>query len=168
MSLDKIKEGALELKDLREQKDSLNAQLKEINENIRDLEEHTLDSLMSDMGLSDVTVDGVHIRKGVVFRGGVTSHSDPDAFKYLFDSHNEGALKQVVMIDLANHADVTDLLDQAGVDYRIQYSIHHMTLSSILKELVLDGKLSTEDFEKYSIYAQPQIKVEVKEKRRNG
>lgn len=167
MSLAEIKEGALELKDLRDQKDSLNAQLKTINEEIRELEEHTLDSLMSDMGISDVTIDDVRIRKGVVFRGGVTSHTDKDAFKYLFDSNNEGALKQQVVIDLTNNPEIPERLAAMGIDYKIQYSIHHMTLSSILKELVLDGKLSTEDFEKYSIYAQPQIKIEVKEKRRN-
>ena len=58
--------------------------------------------------------------------------------------------------------DATTFLDRVGIGYVIQYSIHHMTLSSILKELVTEGKLSTEDFEKYSIYAQPQIKVEMK------
>lgn len=165
MSLEELKADALKLKDLRDQKDSLNTQLKEINESIRSLEEYQMDSMMSDMGLSDVTVDGVHIKRGVVFRGGVTSHSDKDAFKYLFDSHNDGALKQVAMVDLAVHPEVVDLLERAGIAYKIQYSIHHMTLSSILKELVLDGKLSTADFDTYNIYAQPQIKVEIKEKK---
>ena len=117
---------------------------------------------MEDMGLSDVTVDGVRIRRGVVFRGGVTSHSDKDAFKYLFDSHNDGALKQQLIVDLSEYPKLPELLHEMGTNYKIQYSIHHMTLSSILKELFADGKLSTEDFERYSIYAQPQIKVEVK------
>ena len=163
MSLQEVKDEALVLKGLREQKDSLNTQLKTINEEIRELEEHTINSLMTDMGITDVTVDNVRIRKGVVFRGGVTSHSDPEAFQYLFDSNNEGALKQVVMIDLAAHPDIAEMLSAMGIEYKIQYSIHHMTLSSIIKELVMEGKLSTDDFEKYSIYAQPQIKVEVKE-----
>lgn len=162
MSLKEIKEEALELRDLRMQKDSLNSQLKEINESIKDLEEHKLDSAMEDMGLSDVTVDGVRIRRGIVFRGGVTSHSDKDAFKYLFDSHNEGALKQQLIVDLSEYPKLPELLHEMEINYKIQYSIHHMTLSSILKELFADGKLSTEDFERYSIYAQPQIKVEVK------
>lgn len=162
MSLKEIKEEALELRELRMQKDSLNSQLKEVNESIKDLEEYKLDSAMEDMGLSDVTVDGVRIRRGVVFRGGVTSHSDKDAFKYLFDSHNDGALKQQLIVDLSEYPKLPELLHEREINYKIQYSIHHMTLSSILKELFADGKLSTEDFERYSIYAQPQIKVEVK------
>lgn len=163
MSLEEIKEGALNLKELRDQKDSLNSQLKQVNESIRELEEHRLDSLMSDMGITDVTVDNVHIRKGVVYRGGVTSHTDKDAFKYLFDSHNEGALKQKLCIDLAKYPELPDVLTDMGINFEINYSIHHMTLSSILKELFTEGKLSTEDFERYSIYAQPQIKVDVKQ-----
>lgn len=161
MSLEQVKEEALELRELRSQKDSLNAQLKSINEQIKDVEEHKLDGLMSDMGVTDVTVDGVHIRRGVVFRGGVTSHTDKDAFKYLFDSHNEGALHQDLIVDLANYPELPGILQDMGIDFNIKYSIHHMTLSSILKELFAAGKLSTEDFDTYSIYAQPQIKVEV-------
>lgn len=160
MTLADIKEKALELKDLREQKDSLNARLKAINEDIRNVEEHALPEMMDDMGITDVTVDDVHIKRGVVFRGGVTSHTNKDAFKYLFDSDNGGALKQSLIVDLANYPDMGSILDRMGVEYEIKYTIHHMTLSSILKELVTNGTLSTEDFEKYSIYAQPQIKVD--------
>lgn len=163
MSLSKIKEDALRLKDLRDQKDHLNLQLKDINNSIKALEEYQLNSEMEDAGISEVTVDNVHIKKGIVFRGGVTSHTDKDAFKYLFDTDNEGALKQKVIIDLAQYPEAPDLLSKLNICYEIQYTIHHMTLSSILKELVSEGKLSTEDFDRYSIYAQPQIKVEIRE-----
>lgn len=162
MTLQEIREGAIELKKLRDKKSSLDSELKDINEAIRDIEEHKLSRLMDNDGLTDVTIEGVRVKRGVVFRGGVTSHTDKEAFKYLFDTNNEGALKQRVMIDLANYPGVIDLLNEFGIKYDISYSIHHMTLSSLLKELVMDGKLSTEDFEKYSIYAQPQIKVEMK------
>lgn len=164
MSLDEIKTDALRLKSLRDQKEKLNEQLKDVNLKIRDLEEFKLNSMMNDLKITDVTVDNVHIKKGTVFRGGVTSHTDKEAFQYLFDSHNEGALKQVIMINLAKYPNIPELLSKLHISYDIQYSIHHMTLSSILKELVLEGKLSTSDFEKYSIYAQPQIKVDVNTK----
>ena len=162
MSLRDVKEKALELYDLREKKKSLDTELKSINESIRGLEEHALNSLMEDMGITDVTVDDVHIKRGTIFRGGVTSHTDKDAFKYLFDSHNEGALKQELIVDLSKYPELPAILDKTGVEYTRKYSIHHMTLSSILRELFSEGSLSTDDFEKYSIYAQPQIKVETK------
>lgn len=162
LSLQEIKQDALRLKSLRDQKETLNQQLKDVNSSIRELEEFQLSSAMDDIGISDVTVDDVHIRKGIIFRGGVTSHTDKDAFKYLYDTNNEGALKKKVIIDLDRYPNVVALLLGEGIGYDIQYSIHHMTLSSILKDLVAEGKLSTEDFDKYSIYAQPQIKVEMK------
>lgn len=162
MSLQDIKEKALRLKSLRDEKDSLNQQLKDLNQSIRTLEEYEISSEMDDIGISDVTVDDVHIKRGVIFRGGVTSHTDKEAFQYLFDTNNDAALKKKLIIDLEQYPNAPSLLSNTGIGYEIQYSIHHMTLSSILKELVGEGKLSTDDFEKYSIYAQPQIKVEMK------
>ena len=86
MSLEEIKAEALKLKALRDRKDSLMHELKEVNESISASEEHTLDSLMEDAGVSDVTVDGVRIKRGAIFRGGVTSSSERDKFKFLFDT----------------------------------------------------------------------------------
>ena len=162
MSLELIKEKALELKGLRAKKEELNDSIKTVNDGIKTLEEKQIPSMMDDLGVSDITIDGVKVKRGVVFRGGVTKHTDKDAFKYLFDSHNDGALKQVISIDLTQNPQAQEVLDELNIPYSVEYSIHHMTLSSILKELVGDGKLTTDDFDKYSIYAQPQIKVEVK------
>lgn len=162
MSLELIKEKALELKGLRAKKEELNDSIKTVNEGIKTLEEKQIPSMMDDLGVSDITIDGVKVKRGVVFRGGVTKHTDKDAFKYLFDSHNDGALKQVISIDLTQNPQAQEILDELNIPYSVEYSIHHMTLSSILKELVGDGKLTTDDFDKYSIYAQPQIKVETK------
>lgn len=163
MSLEKIKEEALELKKLRDEKESLNEQLKDVNERIREIEEFTLSTSLDEEGISDVTIDGVQIKKGLIFRGGCTKSNSKDVFQYLFDTDNEGALKQHIIIDLAAHPELPDYLSNSGVRYEVAYSIHHMTLSSILKDLVAEGKLTTEDFEKYKIYPQPQIKVNIKE-----
>lgn len=163
MSLQEIKEKALELSELRSTKAKLNDSLKETNEKIAELENKVISSMMDDEGISDITIDDVRVKRGVIFRGGVTSHTDKDAFKYLFDTDNGGALRQNVIIDLTQYPDIIKELEAMGIGYSVQYSIHHMTLSSILKELVTEGKLSVNDFDKYSIYAQPQIKVEIKE-----
>jgi hypothetical protein len=114
---------------------------------------------MLDEGVSELTVDGLKIKRDVVYRGGVTSNTDKAAFQYLFDTDNEAALKQECIISLADHPDIAATLDELGISYDIKYSIHHMTLSSILKELVMDGRFSTEDIEKYSVYVQPKITI---------
>lgn len=162
MSLEEIKENAIELKKLREEKEALNDKLKDINDSIRDIEEHRLSSMMDDEGITDITLGDIRVKRGVVFRGGITTTSNPDDFKYLFDTDNSGALKQKILIDMAEHPEVPETLDSLGISYEKIYSIHHMTLSSIIKELFTEGKLSTEDLDKYRIYAQPQVKVEQK------
>lgn len=162
MSLEEIKEDALKLKKLRDEKDQLNDRLKMLNESIKDIEEYTLSRSLDEAGISDITLNNVHIKKSLIFRGGYTKSNDKDDFKFLFDTNNEGALKQQVVVDLGQNPEFPSLLEKYHIPYEIVYSVHHMTLSSILKELVNEGKISTEDFERYNIYAQPQIKVEVK------
>lgn len=169
MSLEEIKEKALELKSLREKKDSLSGDLKDVNEQIKCLEEYTLSTIMDDDGISDVTIDGVRVRRGAILRGGILSSTNREDFKFLFDTNNDGALKKKLIIDIEGVdpvvlGNVKSLIEGAGLKPEVSYTIHHMTLSSILKELVSDGTLSTEDFDRYKIYSQPQIKVEVKEK----
>lgn len=170
MSLETIKANALKLKELRDKKSSLNDELSEVNSQIRDLEEFKLDADMENLGLSDITIDGIQIKRGVVFRGNVTTSTDKNDFEFLFDSNNDGALHQMLMVDISEVDPdfLKRILDNNQIPYEIKYTIHHATLSSILKELVGEGKLSTSDFEKYKIYAQPQIKVTTKEEEKNG
>lgn len=167
MSLESIREKALELKKLRDKKNTLNDELSEVSRQIKDLEESQIDKEMDDLGLSDVTINGVQVKRGVIFRGNITTSTNKNDFQFLFDTENEGALKQMILIDISTikASYVQGILDEHFIPYEIKYTIHHATLSSILKDLVENGKLSTEDFDKFRIYAQPQIKVKVDEKK---
>ena len=159
MTVEDIKIKALELRKQRRLKDRCEELLRRVNAEIKKIEESELNSAMLDEGVSELTVDGLKIKRDVVYRGGVTSNTDKAAFQYLFDTDNEAALKQECIISLADHPDIAATLDELGITYDIKYSIHHMTLSSILKELVMEGKFSTEDIEKYSVYVQPRITI---------
>jgi hypothetical protein len=158
----KIYELAKELKSLRDIKKQAEDAVKDANEKIKDIEEHKLNDLMLNEGINNVNLNDLEISKSLVFRGGYTKHSDPEAFQFLFDTHNEGALKQTVTVDLSVCPRICFLLDEENIPYKVEYSIHHMTLSSIIKELVEAGKFTTEDIDKYSVYVQPQIKVKQK------
>lgn len=159
MSIQEVEKLAKELKKRRETKADLEKKLTKVNESIKDIEENKLNSAMLDLGVSQLTVNDLDIKRTVVFRGGCTSNQDKEAFKYLYDTNNEGALKKSVLIDLDENPDVATILDDNDVTYKITYAIHHATLSSILKTLFEEGKLGTDDIEKYSIYVQPQIKI---------
>ena len=150
---------ANELKEIREKKKETEELVKQYSIAIKNIEEKQLAQLMDEQQISKISLQDLDISKSLVYRGGYTKHSDRDAFKFLFDSNNQGALHQYLIIDLAECPGAEFILQDQDVPYRTEYSIHHATLSSILKELIESGKLSTEDIEKYNIYIQPQIKV---------
>lgn len=160
--VEKIHELATELYNLRELKKQKEEEVKNLNASIKQIEEKDLSSLLDEQGINRVSLDDMDISKSLIFRGGYTKHTNKDAFKFLFDSNNDGALKQFLIIDLAAHPGAEFVLMSEDIPYKIEYSIHHMTLSSILKELVESGQLSTDDMDKYSVYAQPQVKVKLR------
>lgn len=160
--VEQIKDLATQLINARTEKATLENQIKEINKKIKDIEEDKLSSLLDEQGISKITIEEMDIAKSLVFRCPYTKHTDPDAFKLLFESNNGDALKQHLIVDLQDCPHAPIELDVKGIPYKIEYSIHHATLSSILKELAESGKLSTDDIEKYSIYVQPQVRIKMR------
>lgn len=157
--LSKVHELADELVSAREMKKQYEDKLKDINSQIKDIEENKLNNLLLDLGINKISLDDMDISKSVVFRGGYTKHSDPAAFQFLYDSHNDGALKKHIIVDLEAYPRAGFVLMENGIRYTEEYSIHHATLSSIIKELVEAGKFTTDDIDKYSVYVQPQVKI---------
>lgn len=158
-NLDKVRELAKQLDQARHTKNEYEEKLKEINKEIRDIEECKLSPMLDELGISKMSLDNMDIAKSVIFRCPYTKHTDKDAFKFLFDSNNDGALKKQLIVDLEVYPRAAFELDLLGIEYKEEYSIHHATLSSIIKELVETGKFTTDDIEKYSIYIQPQVKI---------
>lgn len=156
---EQVKELAQQLASAREEKKVYEDKIKDINSTIKNLEETKLNNLMLELGISKVSLDDMDISRSVVFRGGYTKHSDPEAFQFLYDSHNDGALKKHIIVDLEAYPRAGLVLEENGIKYTEEYSIHHATLSSIIKELVEAGQFTTDDIDKYSVYVQPQIKV---------
>jgi hypothetical protein len=161
MDIDTIRNLASHLYEIRAKKKELENAVKDCNEEIKRIEEGTLNNAMIDLGINSVSLENMDISKSVVFRGGYTKHEDPEAFKFLFDSNNDGALKKHIIVDLEAYPRAGFVLMENDIEYKTEYSIHHATLSSIIKELVETGKFSTDDIEKYSVYVQPQIKIKV-------
>ena len=158
----KVHELAEELSEARELKKEYEDRLKDLGNKIKNIEEKKLAGLLDELGISKVSLDDMDISKTLIFRGGYTKHEDPDAFRFLFDSNNDGALKKQIIVNLEDYPGLPIDLDVKGVKYKIEYSIHHATLSSIIKELVEAGKFTTDDIDRYSVYVQPQVKIKKK------
>lgn len=159
---DRIYELAKELHILRALKKQAEDAVKDTNKQIKEIEETKLNDLLNEEGISKIDINDLEISKSLAFRCGYSKHTDPKAFKFLFDTNNDGALKQHVIVDLAACPGICFILDEKDIPYKVEYSIHPMTLSSIIKELVESGRFSTNDIDKYNVYVQPQIKVKQK------
>lgn len=161
MDTERIKELASELQDKRAEKADLENKVKQLNAEIKDIEEGSLNSLLQEDNISAIDVDGMKITKTLVYRGGIFKSENKEDFQLLFDTHNEGALKQHLIIDMSAEEakDAELILGLNGIPYSIQYTIHNATLSSILKQIVEEGQFSTEDFERYKVYPQPKITI---------
>jgi len=159
MDMNGVRELAEQLYSVRARKKELEDAVKTCNEEIKRIEEGTLNEAMLDLGISRVTLDNMDITKSLVFRGGYTKHKNSEAFQFLFDSNNDGALKKHLIVDLEAYPRAGFVLMEHDIEYETEYSIHHATLSSIIKELVESGQFSTDDIERYSVYVQPQIKI---------
>lgn len=164
MSIDEIRQLASDLYDIRVRKKALEEEIKQCNKDIKRIEEGSLNEAMLDSEITRVELNGMDISKTLVFRGGYTTHENPEAFQFLFDSNNDGALQKHLIVDLEAYPRAAFVLMEHDIEYTTKYSIHHATLSSIIKELVEAGRFSTEDIEKYDVYVQPQIKI----KKRTG
>lgn len=160
MSNAEIKKQAKDLQSNRAKVKALEEKIDKLKKDGSQIEKE-LFSLMEDDGMAKATLDDIEVSRKITFRGSVLKHTDKEAFKYLTDSNNEDALKQQILIDLTTNDkdEVVNILEENGVDFEVAYSIHHATLSSLLGQLVADGKLTTEDFEKYSIFCQNQVTV---------
>lgn len=160
--MQEVREYADKLLRLRAKKKELEEAIKTNNEEIRDIEEYKLAPMLDDMGITQVHMSDMDISRSVVFRGNCTKSTDKEAFQYLFDTDNDGALSKLLIVNYEAYPEAVMHLIEADIPYRIEYSIHHATLSSIIRELVEAGKLTTEDIENYRIYMQPQVKVKEK------
>lgn len=157
--INKVRELAEQLLEARASKKEYEEKLKQINKDIKDIEEKELAGLLDELCVSKLSVANMDITKSVVFRPGYTKHSDPEAFQFLFDTNNDGALKKRIIVNLEDYPALPIDLDVKGINYEIEYSIHHATLGSIIKELVEAGKFSIDDIMKYDVYVQPQVKI---------
>ena len=157
-----IRNHALELLNMKNSAAELTNQLDQLARQIREKEEKIIPDLMDELDMEKVSFSDMDISKTVKYRSSVTKANQDEAFKYLTDSGNEGVIKETITIDVKNNPDIIEILNEHSVLYDHAQSVHHATLSKVITGLVEEGKLSSEDFATFSIYAQPVLKIKVK------
>lgn len=147
---------------LKSEQEELKNQLSEVNSLVKQKEEVDIPYIMDSLDVNKISFNDMDITKSIKYRSNITKSNQLTAFEYLKNSNNEAAIKKIITIDFNNNPAIIKLLDENNIVYDITQSVHHATLSKIITELIEEGKLSTEEFETFSIYAQSSIKIKVK------
>lgn len=115
---------------------------------------------LEDNDIEDITIEDFKVKLGYTYKGNITSTQDKENFKYLYDTSNEGCIKKKAIIDLDRYPEVVAQLKEIGVnDVEEKYDVHHMTLSSTLKQLIESGEMTAEQMEIYNVYKKPKLTV---------
>lgn len=120
--------------------------------------------MMDDADVQEIVVGDYKVKAGVIYRSSITKANQEDAFKFLYDTQNEGIIKKNLIICAEQIEDAEALLQQNEIAFEKDLRVDNRVLGRVVRELVEDGKMGTDDMEKFSVYIQPDIKITAKKK----
>lgn len=126
------------------------------------IKEQMIPELMDEMGMEDfTTTEGIKITVKEDIRASITAANAPEAFRWLRDNGHANLIKRKITVTPANDEQGTEVLDRlAGLEVEDKPSVHPMTLSAWVREMLRDGK--DIPMEPFGVFRQRVSKVEVK------
>ena len=115
--------------------------------------------MLDDAGVEEIKVGDYKVKNGVIYRSNITKANQKEAFQFLYDTDNGGIVKKVITINPEMIDDAETLLQGAGVSFETELKVDNRVLGRVVRELVEEGKMSTDDMDKFSIYVQPDVKI---------
>jgi hypothetical protein len=164
-----IRQKAIELRDLYLEKQDIENSLKKANEQITNIERHELVDLFNDAGVTSVTVepDGNHpgfiASRNTVYSAAIPEDKRLEAFQW-FETNGHGDLvKSVIEIvfgmqEFEKRLRVMKLLDDNGIEYWNNESVHHMTLKAFVKRELQAGHVLPADLLGSRVFDEIKIK----------
>lgn len=120
--------------------------------------------MMDDADVQEIVVGDYKVKAGVIYRSSITKANQEDAFKFLYDTQNEGIIKKNLIICAEQIEDAEAILQQNEIAFEKDLRVDNRVLGRVVRELVEDGKMNTDDMDKFSVYIQPDIKITAKKK----
>lgn len=159
MQSEKLLQRILEVENLQEEIDALSLQIGEKKARVERIMDKEIPDMMDEAGVSEIKVEGYKVKNGIVYRSNITKANAPAAFKFLYDTNNEGIIKKNILIDEEQLDIAEKLLKAAKVTFTTELKVDNRTLGRVVRELVEAGKMNTEDMEKFSLFTQPDVKI---------
>jgi hypothetical protein len=123
--------------------EELRAQLKDKEDQLRELSEKTIPTIMDEIGLSSFSLNsGTKIETYCFFRGTFNEENAENALDWLRETGNEGIVKYQFSINASDKEvleKVRDISKTDSVSLQIKPTIHPSTLSAFIREQVSSG-----------------------------
>jgi len=102
-------------------------------------------SLMDEMGVDRIDVDGVTVRRQMIVSASIPPDRKEEAFEWLRDNHLDDIIKNDVTVSFGKGednmaGDAVETLRERGFDPMVKTHIHPMTLKAFVRERIEAGK----------------------------
>ena len=120
-------------------------QMKQLREQRQKLTVELIPSLMDEMGVERVDVDGVTVTRRLIVSASIPEEKREQAFGWLRDNSLDDIIKNDVVLSFGKGQDniaksAIGLLREEGYEPEVKTHIHPMTLKAFVKERVEAGK----------------------------
>jgi hypothetical protein len=133
------------LRNVEQQIDDTENHLKALKQQKHKLSVENIPSLMDEMGVDRIDVDGVTVTRKMMVHASIPVDRKEDAFSWLRENGLDDIIKNDVSISFGKGednmaGDVVGLLQERGFDPQTKTHIHPSTLKAFVKERLENGK----------------------------
>ena len=134
-----------ELRNVEDQITEAEEHVKELKQQQKSLSFETIPAVMDEMGVERVDVDGLTVSRKMIVHASIPLDRKEEAFSWLRENNLDDIIKNDVTCSFGKGednvaGDVVGLLQEKGFDPKTKTHVHASTLKAFVKERVTDGK----------------------------
>ena len=134
-----------ELRSVEDQITEAEEHVKELKQQQKSLSFETIPAVMDEMGVERVDVDGLTVSRKMIVHASIPLDRKEEAFSWLRENNLDDIIKNDVTCSFGKGednvaGDVVGLLQEKGFDPKTKTHVHASTLKAFVKERVTDGK----------------------------
>ena len=171
VDLTKIRRKAVELRDSYLRKTDLENQLKELSSRITKIERDELPAMFGTAKMSSITVEASGnlppfiAERETVYTAKIPDDKRMEAFEWFEQQGHGDLVKSVITITFGmqehdKRLRAMEVLKNAGIEYWLNESVHHMTLKAFVKREILANHIVPMDLLGVFVFDEVKIKTE--------
>jgi hypothetical protein len=154
-----------ELRNVENQITEAEEHVKELKWRQKSLSFETIPAVMDEMGVERVDVDGLTVSRKMIVHASIPLDRKEEAFSWLRENNLDDIIKNDVTCSFGKGednvaGDVVGLLQERGFDPKTKTHVHASTLKAFVKERVTDGKAI--DLDMFGAYINNAVQIKRK------